>query len=77
MTVTCALPATTEVMVGAPGIVAGITAAEATDDDPVPTLLVAVTEQVYTSPLISPATTIGLEAPDAVACRFPVMQVAV
>ena len=41
-----ALPAVTVPMVGAPGIVAGVMALDATDADPVPTLLVAVTVKV-------------------------------
>ena len=38
-----------------------------TDDDaaPVPAELVAVTEQLYVTPLVSPVTVIGLEEPVA------------
>ena len=48
-TVICALPAVTEVIVGAPGTVAGavgVTAVEAADAGLLPKLLVAVTVQV-------------------------------
>jgi hypothetical protein len=68
-TVTCAFPATTDTMVGAPGTVAGtagVIATEAADDGPLPALLVAYTLQVYGSPFVSPVTMIGLEAFDAV-----------
>ena len=44
----------------------GVTAVEAADAGPFPTEFVAITVQVYGSPLVSPVTTIGLEAPDAV-----------
>jgi len=44
----------------------GVTAAEAADAGPVPTLLVAVTVKVYAVPLVSPVTTIGLAVPVAV-----------
>jgi hypothetical protein len=43
-----------------------VTAVEAADAGPFPTEFVAITVQVYGSPLVSPVTTIGLEAPDAV-----------
>jgi hypothetical protein len=42
--------------VGAPGIVAGVTALLLADADPVPKALVAVTEKVYEVPLVSPVT---------------------
>jgi len=64
-----AFPAVPITLVGAPGTVAGavgVTATEAADAGPVPTLLVAVTVQVYESPLVRSVTTMGLEAPDAV-----------
>ena len=43
-------------MVGAPGTVAGTTAAEAADAGPVPAALVAVTVKVYEVPLVRPET---------------------
>jgi len=42
--------------VGAPGVVAGVTAAEAADGGEVPTALVAVTVNVYAVPLVKPDT---------------------
>ena len=53
-------PAVIELMVGAPGTVAGTAAADAVDDGPVPALLVAVTAKVYESPLVRPVTMHGL-----------------
>ena len=53
--------------VGAPGaIAAGVTAAEAPEAVPVPTLFVAVTVNVYAVPLVRPVTVIGEEGPVAV-----------
>ena len=46
-------PATPE---GTPGTVAGTTAPDATDAEPVPTRFVAVTVNVYDVPLVSPGT---------------------
>ena len=46
VTLAWALPAVAVPMVGAPGAVVGVTAFEAADDGPVPTLLVAVTLKV-------------------------------
>jgi hypothetical protein len=43
-------------MVGAPGVVAGVTAFEALENEPVPTVLMAATLKVYTSPLVRPLT---------------------
>ena len=45
-TVACALPPTADTAVGDPGTVAGTTALDAPDAEPVPTLLVAVTANV-------------------------------
>jgi len=42
--------------VGAPGTVAGTTAPEAVDAEPVPALFVAVTVNVYEVPLVRPLT---------------------
>jgi len=52
--------------VGAPGVVAGITAADATDTVPAPTSLVAVTVHVYDFPFVNPDTVTGDAAPDPV-----------
>ena len=46
LTAACALPATAEREVGAPGVVAGVTADEALDAMLVPALFVAVTVKV-------------------------------
>ena len=45
-TVAWVLPPVADTLAGAPGTVAGVTALEAVDADPVPTLLVAVTVNV-------------------------------
>ena len=49
-------PAVPETLVGAPGTVAGVTADEGEDGDPVREALVAVTVKVYAMPLVSPVT---------------------
>jgi hypothetical protein len=41
-------------MVGAPGVVAGVTADEAVEAEPVPTSFTAETLNVYPVPLVSP-----------------------
>ena len=53
-TVSNMLPGVSETMVGAPGRVAGVAGADASDAGPVPTALVAVTVKVYAVPLVSP-----------------------
>ena len=50
-------------MVGASGVVAGVTLFEADEADPVPTAFVAVTVNVYAVPLVRPITVIGDEPP--------------
>jgi len=50
-------------MVGAPGVVAGVTALVATDAVLVPTPFVAVTVNEYAVPFVSPVTTSGDDAP--------------
>ena len=45
-TLICALPPVAEPMVGAPGVVAGVTLFDAADAGPVPTALIAWTENV-------------------------------
>ena len=72
---TCALPAVAAAPVGAPGIPSGVTRAVAADAEPVPIAFVAVTVKVYPTPLVSPVTTSGLAAPEAV--RLPGLEVAV
>ena len=46
LTTACALPATAETEVGTPGVVAGVTAVDALEAAPGPTLFVAVTVKV-------------------------------
>lgn len=60
----CPFPGVTAVIVGAPGTVMGVTLAVA-EAGPVPAELVAVTEQLYVVPLVSPVTVIGDAEPDA------------
>jgi len=66
LTVALLFPAVAVPVVGAPGIVAGVTLLEAAEALPVPTLLVAVTVKVYDVPFVSPLTAMGLVAPVAV-----------
>lgn len=64
-------------MVGAPGTVAGV-ALTVLEALPVPAALVAVTEQVYELPFVSPLTTTGLALPLAVvALPAPILHDAV
>ena len=49
-------PKTPDTPVGAPGTVAGTTASEAVDVEPVPALLEAFTVNVYEVPLVRPLT---------------------
>jgi hypothetical protein len=60
-------PRTPLTLVGAPGVVAGVTAGDAALAGPVPTSFVAVTVNVYAVPLVNPVTISGLAAPVAVA----------
>jgi hypothetical protein len=53
-------PRTPVTAVGAPGTVAGVTAADATDSAPLPTALVACTVNVYAVPFVKPVTVHGL-----------------
>ena len=46
-------------MVGAPGVVAGVTEPEAAEAAPVPTLLMAATVKVYALPLVRLPTVCG------------------
>ena len=65
-TETCALPAVTDPMDGALGIVKGVTLLDASLAELVPATLVAVTVKVYAVPLERPVTVSGLEEPFAV-----------
>jgi hypothetical protein len=56
------LPATAVTLVGAPGAPVGVTAFDALDETPVPTVLVAVTLKVYEVPFVSPVT-VQVKAP--------------
>jgi len=55
-TTTCAFPDVPDTPVGAPGTAAGVIAEEAVDADPVPTVFVALTVNVYEAPFVSPVT---------------------
>jgi hypothetical protein len=60
------LPATAVTLVGAPGIVAGVTAAEADEATELPTAFVATTVKVYAVPFVKPVTVIGVPVPVSV-----------
>ncbi len=59
-------PRTAVTLVGASGVVAGVTEFDALDAVLVPTEFVAVTVNVYACPFVSPVTVIGDEPPSAV-----------
>jgi hypothetical protein len=63
-------------IVGAPGVVAGVTALEEPEAADVPAAFVAVTVNVYEVPLVRPVTTI-LVAPAVVAVAPPGLAVTV
>jgi hypothetical protein len=64
--------------VGACGVVAGVTADEADDDEPVPMALVAATVKVYAVPLVRPVTVAWVvPAPLTVAVAPPGLAVTV
>jgi hypothetical protein len=67
-------PAVAETLVGAPGVVAGVTALLVPDGVLVPEAFVAVTVNVYAVPFVRPVIVIGDEPPVAVA---PVLEVTV
>ena len=50
------LPEVPATLVGAPGVVTGVTADDAVETVPVPTALVALTLNVYGVPLVKPVT---------------------
>jgi hypothetical protein len=77
LTVAWAFPGAAVTAVGAPGTVAGVTAADATDAGPVPTALVAVTVNVYAVPLERPGTTIEVHGTAQLAEILPGLDVAV
>ena len=60
---TCALPRVAVPIVGAPGVVAGVTLFESAESGPGPTPLSAFTLHVTAVPLVNPVTTIGELAP--------------
>ena len=64
-TLTLALAAITEVMVGAPGTVNGTTLLDGADGMPLTEALAAVTVQVTAVPTVNPLTTIGEAGPAA------------
>ena len=69
------LPAVAVPIVGAPGTVAGTIELLGLEAMLVPTLLVAVTVNVYVVPLVNPVTVIGEELPDAL--NEPTLEVTV
>ena len=69
-TVACVSPGTALTAVGAPGTAAGVTADEGDDAGPVPTVLVAVTMNVYAVPSARPVTSAEV-APPVVAVKPP------
>lgn len=58
--VTCVLPAVTEIAVGGSGTVAGVTELLAAEDKLLPTAFVAITVNVYAVPFVRPVTVMGL-----------------
>ena len=77
LTEACVLPAVAETLVGAPGTVAGVTVLEGVDALLPPTLLVAMTVNVYAVPLIRPVTVAVRVPPDHVAVWPPGLVVTV
>jgi hypothetical protein len=77
VTLACAFPAVAVPMVGAPGIVAGVTLFDAADAGPVPSALVAVTAKVYAVPFASPVTVIEVQGAAQVPVNPPGEEVAV
>ena len=68
-------PGTAFTFVGAAGTVAGTKLFDAADGALVPTVLAAVTLQVYVLPLVRPVTVIGLEDPGAEPAAPPSLDV--
>ena len=73
--VACTFPAVAVPMTGASGTVIGVTEFVATDGEPVPTSLVAVTVKVYGVPFVSPVT--EMESPVEVAEMLSGFEIAV
>jgi hypothetical protein len=71
------LPRVAVTAVGAPGTVAGVTAADAADAGPLPTALVAVTVNVYAVPLARPITVIDAHGAVQLPVKLPGLDVAV
>ena len=71
------MPDLADTPVGAPGTVTGVTTLDAAEPVLAPTAFVAVTVNVYMSPLVKPVTTIGLPAPDTVCPPLPGVVVSV
>jgi len=71
VTVICAFPGATDVIVGAGGGPVGVTAVDAAEAGPVPAALVAVTVNVYEVPLLRPVTVADVGVTDAVAVAPP------
>jgi hypothetical protein len=65
-------PAVAETLVGAPGVVAGVTEFEVAEAVLVPVAFVAVTVNVYAVPFVRPVMVIG--EPPLVAVKFPILE---
>jgi hypothetical protein len=72
LTAAAPFPRAAETPVGAPGTVAGVTAADATDSTLSPTAFVACTVNVYAVPFVNPVTVQGLLEHDAEPVGEPV-----
>jgi hypothetical protein len=59
----CTLPGVATGFVGAPGIVIGVTAFDATEATELPAALVAITVNAYEVPLVNPVTILGEVVP--------------
>jgi len=75
-TATCPLPLVPITVVGAPGILSGVTAEDAVDALELPTELVAITVNVYGVPFVNPVT-VAVVPDDVVACKPPGLDVTV
>ena len=62
----CVSPGVAVPIIGASGMVAGVTLLDGADAAPGPVALAATTVNVYAMPLVKPVTTIGLAVPVAV-----------
>ena len=73
--VACPFPRVTPVILGAPDVVAGVTALLVVELALSPIALVAITVKVYSTPLVRPVMTIG--EPELVPLKPPIFEVTV